>query len=106
MSLASDGEDGNGLQLEQLRLVYASDGMAEAKSESEAEGTLRAVVCKSKNGVVSGIGSATQSKGSGGFVFLLTPLLLQSLMIVCKPVKRIRKHKRKNQPITELIPCH
>ena len=64
--------------------------------------------CKSENGVVSGMGSVTESQSesdrSEGFVFLPTPLQLQSLTILCELVKRNRKNKRKNQPITELIP--
>ena len=62
---------------------------------------------KLKNGVVSGIGSVTESEleGSEGFVFLLTTLLLQSPMILCiLVINQNRKQKWKNQPITELIP--
>ena len=51
------------------------------------------IACKSKNEVVSGIRSETESKGSEGFLFLTTPLLLQSLTILCKLVKRNRKHQ-------------
>lgn len=63
------------------------------------------VVCKSKNKVVSGIGSVTalESEGSEDFHFLSTRLLLQWLTILCKLVKQNQKHKWKNQQIAELI---
>ena len=63
-------------------------------------------MCKSKNGVISEIGSAAElgSEGSEGFLFLPIPLLIPSLIIMCKLVKWNKNHKQKNQRITELIP--
>ena len=62
------------------------------------------IVRKWKDRFVSGIRSAAESESEGSEGFLPTPVLLQSPMILWKLVKRNRKYKRKNQPITELIP--
>ena len=55
------------------RLVYTSDGIGITSGRSLT------IVCKSKK---SRIGSATESEGSEGFLYLPTPLLLQSLTIL------------------------
>ena len=86
-----------------LRPVYTSDRI---RSGIRSRRSLM-IVCKSKNGVSSGIASVTESESerSEGFLFPSTSLLLQLLTILCKLVKWNRKHiKRKRQPITELIP--
>ena len=65
-----------------LRLVYTSDGIG--------IGRILTIMCKSKNGVVRGIGSVTESEseGSEGFLVLPIPLPIPSLLIMCKLVKR------------------
>ena len=84
---------------ELLRLVYTSDGIGigirsgriltivckpnngVASGIGIRSGRILTIVCTPKNGVVSGIGRAKdfEAERSESFIFLLTPLLLQSL---------------------------